>query len=460
MNSVVSRKRIAGLILLCAGLASCGSRSPETALRAAFRLTTGRIQLPRGTFEISTPLRLSAGAHDLEIVGDPAGSVIQMASNFQGKAAIVGVKVSRIRMARFQVRGSRTSLIGDRYLPPSDIPFAEYYEGNGLLFVDSLSIDIRDLSLEKVSAFPILISRCDDVAIDRVSIRDSGMLNKRGHNNTTGGILLEEGTSRFSVTRCHIRDVCGNAIWTHSNFRSPRNRDGRIEANEIFGVARDAIQAGHALRIRIAGNSGGQIGSPPDEVDVEALATPVALDSAGNVESSVYSDNHFTDVNGQCIDLDGFHDGQVTGNSCINKLPLRAYPFLHTGIVFGNSSPAMQPGRVLVSQNLIQGFGYGGLYLLGQDNRVSDNRFLDINRNHCAGNGKVPACNYALDEPGMLRSGIYLASHAARPARTARNTIERNFISGYGIARWCVVAGPGVKLSQSQISANKCVNLP
>ena len=199
---------------------------------------------------------------------------------------------------------------------------------------------------------------------------------------------------------------------------------------------------------------------PSDQVDTGALATPVALDSAGDVADSVYSGNHFTDVGGQCIDLDGFHDGQVTDNSCINQSPLEVYPFLHTGIVFGNSFPDMRPGRVLVSGNVIQGFGYGGIFLIGEDSRIVDNKFIDINRSHCTGKAGVPRCNYALEEPGMLRSGIYLAGHAARPAQTRANVIQQNFVSGFGARQWCVAAGPGVTRAENDIRQNKCVDLP
>jgi len=451
--------RILGFLLSCVLLTGCRA-SPEASLRAAFQRNSGRIQLPLGTTDLMAPLRLKPGAHDVEIVGDPGGSILRMAKDFEGKAVIVGTNVSNIHVTGFQIIGSRNALISNRYLPRADQTFADYYDANGLLFTESHAIAIRNVALQNVKAFPVLISHCTDVSIEGVSIKDSGTLNTQGHSNTTGGVLLEEGTSRFSVKRCHIQNICGNAIWTHSNFRSPRNQDGTIEENEITGTPRDAIQVGHALRIRVVNNRGSRIGVPFDQVDTAALATPVALDSSGDVADSVYSGNRFTDVDGQCIDLDGFHDGEITDNSCINKGPLEAYPFLHTGIVFGNSFPDMQPGRVIVSRNVIQGFGYGGIFLIGENNRIIENKFIDINRNHCTGKAGVPRCNYALEEPGMLRSGIYLAGHAARPARTRANIIQHNFVSGFGAHQWCVAAGPGVSLAANDITQNNCVDLP
>ncbi len=444
------------MALLCLALSSCGPSAGQR-LRTSFQQTTGRITLPAGTIEITEPLVLAAGAHDIRIVEAPAGSTLKLAPQFRGKAAVVGERVSNITISGFRIVGHRTSLRTDRYLPPWNVSFLAYYDHNGIVLSNSRNITIRDISLEQIESFPILISHCDRVGIERISIENAGTLNRRGHNNTTGGILLEEGTSDFNVTQCRIHSICGNAIWTHSNAGSPRNQNGVIEENEISSVARDAIQVGHALRVRVSRNHGSRIGTPADQIDVEALATPVALDSAGNVDQSIYESNDFTDVNGQCIDLDGFHDGKVEKNSCTNRLPLQSYPFLHAGIVFGNSSPEVSPGRVFVRGNVIEGFGYGAVFLVGEKNEITDNSFIDLNRRHCAGDLKIEACNYALDEPDMLRSGIYLASHAARPARTAGNVIAHNVIRGFGmISTRCVVAGPGVKLLDNHVRANKC----
>ncbi len=430
-------------------------------LRSAFRDPRNHtIRLPPGITELRSPLEFASGARDISIVGDPGGSILRMGEDFQGRAAILGINVTGIRVSEFQIVGARKALASDRYLPPSNVAFAAYYDANGLLFADSRSIEIRNVSLTRIKSFPILISRSTGVSIDGVSIEDSGTLNKQGHSNTTGGVLLEEGCAQFSVKSCHIKRICGNGVWTHSNYGSPLNRDGVIDRNEIVGTPRDAIQVGHAVRVKVVNNSGSQIGVPASQVDTPALATPVALDSSGNVEASVYSGNRFSDVDGQCIDLDGFHDGSVVDNSCVNKKALEAYPHLHEGIVFGNSFPEMHAGGVVVRGNVIEGFGYGGIFLIGERNLIIGNRFVDINRNRCTGGPTPPQCNYALEEPGLLRSGIYLSGHAARPAETRMNVIRDNFVSGFGARRWCIGAGPGVQLASNEIGGNECVDLP
>jgi len=448
--------RWAILFAACIILLGCHRSSPEQTLRAAFRRTTGKIPLPAGTVVLHAPLELAAGAHDIEIAGAYAGSSLSLAADFHGKAAIVGNNVSNVRLSAFSILGNRRALTAFRYLPPSDVTFANFYDANGIVFTGSRKIVIEDVWFQGIADFPILVSKCSGVRIQSITIKDSGTLNAQGHSNTTGGILLEQGTTDFDVRRCKLERIRGNGIWTHSNYRSPLNRDGIIRENDIRATPRDAIQVGHASHVQVLNNHGSDIGAPVAEVDLPGGATPVAIDTAGDVSESVYSGNRFEDVDGQCIDLDGFHDGQVLDNSCVNLKPREAYPLSHEGIVFGNSNPDMRSENVIVKGNLIQGFGYGGVYLIGRGHQITDNRFLDINRNHCTGDMHIPICAYAPAEPAMLRSGIYLASHAARPADTQSNIVEHNQIIGFGMDKWCIGAGPGVKLARNKIANNTC----
>src|SRR5262249_48664241 len=160
-----------------------------------------------------------------------------------------------------------------------------------------------------IGGFAVLATRSRHVMIDHVDVRDSGSRNGAGKNNTTGGVLLEEGTAEFRVAGCTFRDVLGNGVWAHSRYTHPRDRPGGNARNRLETIGRDAVQAGHAFDVRIEDNSGSEIGFPAEIVD----ATPAALDTAGNVERSVYAGNRFTHINGKCIDLDGFHDGEVRG---------------------------------------------------------------------------------------------------------------------------------------------------
>ena len=322
------------------------------------------VELPAGETHLKRPIEIPKGAHAV-VRGNPSGSTLILDPDFKGSAAIVADGASDLTIEGLTIRGNRTELKSDWYLPPGETPFADYFSDSGIVVRNSSGVAIRNVTITGIRAFPVIVNASSDVAIDGVRIEDSGTLNRAGRNNTSGGILLEQGVSRFEVSRCSVSRITGNAIWTHSYSSAPRSSDGYIHDNTIARVARDAIQVGHATRVRVENNTGSELGYPAEYVDVESQAVAVALDTAGNVDHSLYAGNRFTDVNGQCIDLDGFHDGSVHDNACLNRKPLEDYPWLHAGIVFGNNHPSVESTGVVVKGNDIEGFAYGGVFLIG-----------------------------------------------------------------------------------------------
>ena len=416
----------------------------------------GVMNLPPGEMHLARPIEIPHGSRHLIVRGNAKGSTLVIDAGFKGSAAIVADGAADIVFEGFAIRGNRTEMKSEWRLPPGETAFADYFRDSGIVVRNSAGVTVRGVSFTAIRAFPIIVSASSDVTVDSVKIEDSGTLGRNGRNNTSGGILLEQGVSHFEVKDSVIRRVTGNGIWTHSYSSAPRSSDGSIHGNTISTTARDAIQVGHATRIRVENNRGSDLGYPAEYVDIESQAVAVALDTAGNVDHSIYARNVFTDVNGQCIDLDGFHDGSVLDNSCVNKKPLEFYPWLHAGIVFGNTNPSMEPRGVEVRGNTIEGFAYGAVFLLGTNNRVENNRFIDMNRAHC-GVKPVPArCAYAPEQPDMLRTGIYLANNGGRPSVTRGNTIRSNVITGFGMKEHCVAAAPGVSIAENTIEANTC----
>ena len=447
-------RRLCLSILLLAGC----SRNPEAELASALRKGTGIVELPAGTLLLHQPLVIPDGARDLEIRGSAAGSVVRAAAGFQGRALITSKGATNLRLNGFQMEGDRTAASARTGLPPSDVPFARYYSHNGILIEGATRLSIRNLSFNRIANYAVLVSASSSARIEGVRVEDSGSLTPAGRNNASGGILLEEGTTDFEVRHCTIRRVRGNAIWTHSNYHSPRNANGIIAQNQIEEVARDAIQVGHATNVRVERNTGARIGYPVELVDMASYAVPVAIDTAGNVDRSVYAGNRFEDIDGQCIDLDGFHDGEVRDNTCVSLKSYDDYPNAQYGIVFGNSNPDAEPVNVTIAGNLIDGAGYGGIFLIGSRHVITGNRMLGLNRNRCTGDMTQPRCNYAPEQPGLLRSGIYLGRGAAQPAVTVGNRIAGNEISGFGMQGWCVAAAPGVSLARNRVEENRCTD--
>jgi hypothetical protein len=387
-------------------------------------------RLPAGVIELHAEMVV-----DGSIEGDPRGTVLRMTPDFDGRAAIV-VRGNGVRIRNLAVEGNRETHEVRAGLPSYDVPFARFTRGNGVLAdgVDGLAIE--GVHFRNVGGFAVLVSRSRHVTIDRVDVRDSGSRNAAAKNNTTGGILLEEGTSDFHVLGCELGNVLGNGVWTHSLYTSPRNSRGVIAHNRFATIGRDAVQAGHAFDIRIEDNSGSDIGFPAEIVD----ATPAAIDTAGNVERSVYAGNRFTHINGKCIDLDGFHDGEVRRNVCTG---VGGY-----GIVMNNTNPDMQSRNIRVVANELRDVMYGGIFVIGTGHTVAGNRLINLNTSHCDG------CGYVPDEPDMLHSGIYLGRRAERPAPARGNVIEGNEVTGYKMNARCVGSAPGV--SGNVIRGNVC----
>ena len=418
--------------------------------------STGIFHLPSGTTEVLSELKIPDGAHDLSIVGGDR-TVLHASANFHGRAILSCRGCRKIRLYNFAIDANRAALAKAQPMAKADKTFAESFENNGVLILDGAGIELDHVEFSNIPSFAVLLNRSRDVLLDHLHVHDSGSLNALKRNNTTGGVLLEEGTDSFVVADSMFENVLGNAVWTHSRYGSGRNRDGKIRNVKFDRIGRDAIQVGHAEHVEVSGNRGRRIGFPGEIVDVENQGTPVAIDTAGNVESSVYEYNNFEEINGKCIDLDGFHDGTVRGNTCINRGKPEAYPFGHFGIVFNNANIDMHSQNILVEDNELNGMKFGGIFLIGTGHRILRNRLLHINTAHCNENRAQFGCS-ALGEPEVLETGIYLGSHAEHPAPATGNRVEGNTISGWKMKTRCIQAAPGVQLKNNAVQGNTCID--
>jgi parallel beta-helix repeat protein len=380
--------------------------------------------------------------------------VLRASPGFSGRAVIVASAGSTIE--NLTIDGNRARLAARVGIAPWNRDFIGYYDRNGLIADRADGLTVRNVTIRNVTNFAVIVARSRRVTLNQLRVEDSGSLNDKGRNNTTGGILLEEGTADFVVRNSTFMRIRGNGVWTHSRGESPRNGPGLIERNQFEEIGRDALQAGHATKVRIQHNTGRRIGWPVEIVDVEGGGTPVAIDTAGNVDQSSYVNNRFEEINGKCIDLDGFHHGDVRDNVCVNKGNSDDYPFGHYGIVFNNTNRDMQSEGIRVTGNVIDGTKYGGIFVIGSDNTISGNRLLRLNLARC---NERPECIYDASQPDLLRTGIYLGAKAERPAPSRDNTVTDNVVTGYGMERLCVAAAPGVSLYKQTIARNDCRNM-
>jgi hypothetical protein len=418
------------------------------------------VQLASGVIGVSSAIEIPAGAHSLEVRGDPAGSTLRVADDFTGRAVFVTRDARDLLFAGFTIEGNRAALEKPAGLPPSNVTFFDFYENNAIAVENVVGLTIEGVRFSEITNYAVIVSNGSEVQLHKLEVRDSGSRNERGRNNASGGVLLENGTTRFTVRNCAFENIRGNGIWTHSRYESPRNSDGTISENQFRNIARDAIQVGHATRIRVENNTGSRIGFPVDEVDVEGGAMPVGVDTAGNTDHSVYADNRFEEINGKCIDLDGFHHGEVRRNTCVNRGQPSDYPSGHFGIVMNNTNPDMESEQIIIEDNEIDGTVYGGIFVIGSGHRIVGNRLRGVNQAACREQSPDPRCNFWPEEPALLHSGIYLGRRAERPAQTRGNVIRDNEISGFGMATGCVAASPGLDLSANDVAANRCSDEP
>jgi hypothetical protein len=425
-------------------------------LQALLAAKTGSVNLPNGRIEVASELRIPDGARNLTITG--SNTTLAASAGFRGRAILSCKRCEHLTIRNLSLDGNRAALETPLPIPPSDVAFARFYANNGILLEDNSGLTIDRVKFSNIANLAMIVSHSRDVKIDHISVDNSGSRNAKGRNNTTGGVLLEEGTQDFSIAGSSFTDIRGNAAWTHSRYRSPRNLRGRIEGNEFAGIGRDAIQVGHASEVKVTGNTGRRIGLDSAEVDVEGGGTPVGIDTAGNVDHSIYEHNRFEEVNGKCIDLDGFHDGMVRGNTCINRGKPEDYPYGNFGISMNNTSVEMQSRNIVIESNTLDGMKFGGIFVIGSGHNILHNTMRHLNTAHCNETHAKFGCLAIAGEPGFLESGIYLARGAEKPDPARHNTIQGNIISGWKMAQYCVRAAPGISPADNNVQGNRCGN--
>ncbi len=357
--------------------------NPEAKLRTALQTKTGVVTLHSGTIEITREITLPGDAHDLEIKG--ANTTIKAASTFRGSALIILPAGKNIKIHDLSLDGNREAF-PQPVPPPAPVAMlSRVIANNGIVAEGITGLELFQIKATRFPGFPILVNSGGNVRIHDVEITESGTLDANGHNNGTGGLVLEEGVNDFEIAHALIGKIRGNGIWIRST--GPTAQKGRITDSEFAIIARAAIEMNHSAGVTIENNTGHMFGFPGEEVLTGGTALPAAIASSGSVEHATIHNNNFDQIAGRCMSLDGFNNGEVTGNSCADGL-------------------------------------FNGFLIRGVTNHISGNRLTGLNNAH-------------RDQPESLRAGIYLAGGATG------NTLDTNEISGFGMAQHCI-AGPGL----------------
>lgn len=366
----------------------------EADLRKALQAKTGKAVLPPGVIEISREIALASDAHDLAIAGSE--TTIKASAMFRGRALLTLAGGVNIRISNLSLDGNRDET--GRITPPlpASAMASRFTGNNGILAENTTGLEIAGIKASRIPGFAILVNGSRKVNLHDVDVEESGGYGPERRNDGAGGILIEEGTVDFSITRCLFGKVRGNAITVRALDRSPLNTGGRISENEFALVARDAVQLAGASGLVVENNRGRLIGYPVEETDVSGGILPSAVHTKARVEKSTIRANTFDNIDGRCFTLSGITSSEVSGNSCTEEL-------------------------------------FGAMVIESSGNRVLANHFLRLNLAH-------------KDSPDQLSAGIYLTAEAKS------NQVQGNEITGYGMSRRCVVAAA----AGNQISKNDC----
>ena len=254
-------------------------------MRKALASKTGSVALPAGEIEITREIVMPVDAHDLDIHG--AGTTVKAAASFRGRALVVFPAGKNVKIRDLALDGNRDAVGRMIGVPPSGTMFSRFMPNNGILAEGVTGLEIAQVKATGMAGFAILIDGGRNVRIHDVEITESGGFNAQRRNNAAGGILLEEGTADFEISRCLLGKIRGNGITLRSAER------GRIFENEFRTLARDAIQATEATGVTIENNNAAQLGFPVEEADA-----PGAI----------------------CMRLDRFSGGDVKDNTCSEAL--------------------------------------------------------------------------------------------------------------------------------------------
>ena len=197
------------------------AQGPEAALRKALATKTGMVKLPAGAIEISREIVIPPDAHDLDI--EAAGTTLKASAAFRGRALLVITGAKKIKIRGLALDGNRDRIGRRAGLAPADATWSRFTSNSGIIADGDDGLEIDGVKAANMAGLTVLVSAGHDIHVHGAQITDSGGLNSAGHNNATGGILLEEGTTDFEVTDSRIGNVRGNGIWTRSLARSPKN---------------------------------------------------------------------------------------------------------------------------------------------------------------------------------------------------------------------------------------------
>jgi hypothetical protein len=298
-----------------------------------------RLMIPGGrTYLINSPITFPTGELNIALVGDGLSTVIKRGADMpDGQGVFDLTNVKGVTFKDFVLDGNVTTT--------TDITYTD--------LLGSMAYNPLHVNLTKNTSFWIH-GPAENITFEGVKITHSGgyailgdcttgfITNFRAANNWlsnnravtfetngswTGGIFFEGNSSYCArsvwVTDNLIERVTGNGFWTHTNSLSLLHENIHADRNTFRDMGRDGILMGAIYGGSASYNKFRRIGYvAADDTSASVPKYPanqyaVGLDTAGITRGVNYIGNSFTSCNGACMDLDGFAEGTVSGNTCI-----------------------------------------------------------------------------------------------------------------------------------------------
>lgn len=100
--------------------------------------------------------------------------MLRAAADFHGRALIV-VRGNHVLLRDFAVEGNRHKLERRAGLPGSDVPFARFTPGNGVVAEGVSQLAIQNVRFREIAGFAVLVGRSRQVAIASASAAPPGI---------------------------------------------------------------------------------------------------------------------------------------------------------------------------------------------------------------------------------------------------------------------------------------------
>jgi hypothetical protein len=310
-------------------------------IEAAVSVGGGEIFIPRGTYKLDEPVTLDSSVTRIKFTGCGSSSIVMRGADLPDGEGLFDIFGTDIEFANFTVDGQVTTPATMQYGQFDPNPMITAFTKNTSFWVHggAKRLSWHRMTVRHTGGYAILLDATSDGDIVGVKISKSLFENNRPHlfgfdagdlnyGSWTGGVHYQGDGANYAVSDllvegCTFRRNTGNCCWGHLYAFGKIHSNIRRKGNYFEDCGLDGILMGGEVGGCVEGNQFRRIGYIC--LDDSSASTPkrlqgawaVAIDSAGLVRGVNVVGNTIVSANGGSIDLDGYSQGVISGNTCI-----------------------------------------------------------------------------------------------------------------------------------------------